>query len=81
MLVRTPILGLVIAAFMSILVMLIFEVPARPFSTGDAVLIYLVSFLPSLGIAMLFDPYSKAKKEEYLKINFYAEPDDQSGTV
>lgn len=84
MLKRTPILALQIAAVMSILIILIFQVDSRPFTTGQAVLLYFISFFPSMGIAMLFDPYPAQVKARYNKINFYIEeenPEDQVARV
>ena len=84
MLKRTPILALQIAAVMSILVILIFQVDSRPFTTGQTILLYFISFLPSMGIAMLFDPYPAQVKTRYNKINFYIEeenPEDQVAKV
>ena len=84
MLNRTPILALIIAAAMSILVILIFEKDDRPFTACQGLLLYFVSFFPSMGIAMLFDPYSAQIKAFYSKINFYIEeenPEDQVAKV
>ncbi|MCP4136291.1 MAG: hypothetical protein GY754_35300 [bacterium] len=75
MLKRTPILGLLISAIASIAIILIIEVPERPFTTGQGILLYITAFFPSMGIAMLFDPFSKEAKERYLKRNFYEEQD------
>ena len=73
MLRRTPLLATVIAGVFSILFALIFEEPERPFTTWKIVLLYVITFLPSMGIAMLFDPASARAREEFLKINFYEE--------
>jgi hypothetical protein len=84
MLKRTPILALIIAAIMSILVIIIFEKDDRPFTICQSLLMYFISFFPSMGIAMLFDPYSSQVKARYSKINFYIEeenPEDQVAKV
>ena len=84
MLKRTPILALIITAIMSILVILIFEKDDRPFTACQSLLLYFISFFPSMGIAMLFDPYSAQVKLRYSKINFYIEdenPEDQVAKV
>lgn len=73
MLRRTPILALLLGAAIAVAVTLLFEEPERPFTLGQRVVLFLVSIPPGLGIAMLFDPYPKKKKEEFLKINFYEE--------
>jgi len=73
MLIRTPGIGIIIAAVMSILIIIFFEEPVRPFTMWQLITLYVLAFLPSLGIAMLFDPNPQKAKEEYLKINFYAE--------
>jgi hypothetical protein len=69
---------------MSILVILIFEKDDRPFTACQSLLLYFVSFFPSMGIAMLFDPYSAQIKAFYSKINFYIEdekPEDQVAKI
>ena len=84
MLKRTPILALIIAAIMSILIILIFGKDDRPFTICQSLLLYFVSFFPSMGIAMLFDPYPKEVKARYNKINFYIEdekPEDQVAKI
>ncbi len=73
MLKRTPIIGVVLGGAIAVVVALFLEQPGRPFSAGQYVLLYLVSFLPGMGIAMLFDPFPRRKKTEYLEIDFYAE--------
>lgn len=73
MLKRTPQLGLLIAAVMSLLTIAIFEDPERPFTLCQGVLLYFIAFFPSTGIAMLFDPISKKAKVDYAKVNFYEE--------
>jgi len=48
------------------------------------VIFYFFSFFPSMGIAMLFDPFPNKIKEMYLKINFYIQeenPEDQVAKV
>ncbi|MCL1864207.1 MAG: hypothetical protein FWF73_00150 [Spirochaetes bacterium] len=84
MLKRTPLLALIIAAIMSILVILIFGKDDRPFTICQSLLLYFISFFPSMGIAMLFDPYPAQVKSRYSKINFYIEdenPEDQVAKV
>lgn len=84
MLKRTPILALIIAAVISILIILIFQVDERPFKTWQAILLYFVAFFPSMGISMLFDPYPAQVKKRYSKINFYIEeenPEDQVAKI
>jgi len=73
MLKRTPGAGLVIAGILSILIIIFFEDKARPFTMCQLFILYIISFLPSLGIAMLFDPNPKKAREDYMKINFYEE--------
>ncbi len=69
----TPLRAIIIAGILSILIALLFEEPERPFTTAQAILLYLIALLPSMGVAMLFDPASARAKEEFLKINFYEE--------
>jgi amino acid transporter len=69
----TPLRAIIIAGILSILIALLFEEPERPFTTLQAILLYLIALLPSTGIAMLFDPAPARAKEEFLKINFYEE--------
>ena len=73
MLKRTPSITMSFAALLTILIITLIEDPSRPLSTAQTVLFYLVALLPSFGIALLFDPFSKQKKDEYLKVNFYEE--------
>lgn len=73
MLPRTPLLGMLIAMVIAILIVLIFEIPTRPFSVRLAIWLYVLSLLPGLGIAMLFDPAPREARERLLKINFYEE--------
>ena len=84
MLKRTPILALIITAIMSVSIILIFEQDNRPFTLWQSLLLYFVAFFPSMGIAMLFDPYPALVKKRYSKINFYIEdenPEDQVARV
>ena len=74
MLKRTPSLAILITAVMSILIILIFEEPSRPFTSAQSILLFLIAFFPGMGIAMLFDPHPAEVKAKYLKINFY-DPD------
>ncbi|GAB4221247.1 MAG: hypothetical protein Kow00102_15400 [Spirochaetota bacterium] len=73
MLPRTPVLAMLFAMIIAILIVLIFEIPGRPFTIRLAIWLYTLSLLPGLGIAMLFDPAPRAAKERFLKINFYEE--------
>lgn len=84
MLKRTPILALLIAGIMSLLIVIIFQDNSRPFTQGQILMLYFFSFFPSMGIAMLFDPYPAMVKKRYLKINFYIQeenPEDQVAKV
>lgn len=73
MLPRTPVLAMFFAMIIAILIVLIFEIPGRPFTIRLAIWLYTLSLLPGMGIAMLFDPAPRAAKERFLKINFYEE--------
>ena len=73
MLKRTPLLAIIIAGLIDIVIIPIFEIPSRPFTIAQTILLYLITLLPSIGIAMLFDPNIKANSKELLKINFYEE--------
>lgn len=73
MLKRTPALAILIAILITLATVKLFQIDARPFTKGEIVLLYIISLLPSLGFALLFDPASRKAKEEYLKINFYEE--------
>jgi hypothetical protein len=84
MLKRTPLLALLIAGLMSILIILFFQDDTRPFTQGQTLMLYLFSFFPSSGLAMLFDPCPAMVKKRYLKINFYIQeenPEDQVAKV
>ncbi|HOV08739.1 MAG TPA: hypothetical protein PK482_06460 [Spirochaetota bacterium] len=84
MLKRTPLLAFIIAGIMTLLIALLFQEEDRSFTTGQTVIFYFFSFFPSMGIAMLFDPFPKKIKEMYLKINFYIQeenPEDQVAKV
>lgn len=81
MLKRTPLLALLITGILSILVILIFEKDARPFTSAQSILLYFIAFFPSMGIAMLFDPYSGQIKKMYNKINFYIQEEDPADQV
>ncbi len=73
MLKRTPLLALMIGGVLAILIILIFENPARPFTVGQGVFLLFLCWFPGMGVAMLFDPYAQKAREEFLKINFYEE--------
>jgi len=84
MLKRTPLLALLIAGIMSLLIIFIFQDDTRPLTQGQTLVLYFLSFFPSMGIAMLFDPYPAMVKKRYLKINFYIQeenPEDQVAKV
>ncbi|MDY6970174.1 MAG: hypothetical protein SVR08_16180 [Spirochaetota bacterium] len=70
---RTPILAIILAAIITVIIIQVFENPARPLTIGQSILLYLISLLPSLGILMLFDPAPQEARSSYLKINFYEE--------
>lgn len=71
MLKRTPLIALVLAGILSIIIILIFEIPSRPFTIKDAVVLYFLSLFISLGIALLFDPIARETTQKLSKINFY----------
>ncbi|MBN2042088.1 MAG: hypothetical protein JW864_18780 [Spirochaetes bacterium] len=71
MLKRTPVIAVFIAALIAIVVVYFLELPERPFSAGQKVLLYIISYCVGLGISLLFDPKAKETKNKYLKINFY----------
>jgi uncharacterized membrane protein YczE len=73
MLKRTPLLAILIAVLISFLVNYFVELPERPFTVWQQVLLYILSYLVALGIALLFDPVAAETKKKYLKINFYEE--------
>ncbi|MFH0976206.1 MAG: hypothetical protein V1874_10535 [Spirochaetota bacterium] len=73
MLKRTPLLAIFIAVIIFFIVKIFVETPARPFSTGQMILLYILSYVVALGIALLFDPRAAETKAKYLKINFYEE--------
>jgi len=73
MLRRTPALAILIAGVISILIVFIFEIHSRPFTTGQGILLYLISLLPSLGISLLFDTISREESRKLYQINFYEE--------
>ena len=71
MLKRTPFLAILVAGIISIIIILIFEIPSRPFTITQTVLLYIISLLPSIGFAMLFDPNARENSKKFLNINFY----------
>ncbi len=73
MLKRTPLIAIYIAGLISIAVALIFEIPSRPLTTGQTVLLYMISLLPAIGFALYFDPSAIEAKRKYSEINFYEE--------
>ena len=70
---RSFFLGIGLGGLLALAVVLFIQDPARPFTLGQLLLLLLAASLPGFGIALFFDPYSKRKKEEYLKIDFYSE--------
>lgn len=64
-------LSLIIAAILTLLAVLVFEDPARPFVAWQILLLYFLCCFPAKGVVMLFDPRAKMAKAEFLKINFY----------
>ena len=73
MLKRTPVLAIFIAALITVIVIYLFELPEHPFTIGQQVVLYILSYLVALGISLLFDPIAAETKKKYLKINFYEE--------
>jgi hypothetical protein len=73
MLKRTPILAVFIACIIAAAVVYLIEMPERPFTYGQLILLYVLSYCVALGIALYFDPKSQEIKKKYLKINFYEE--------
>ena len=73
MLKRTPILGIAFAAVIAYAIIFFFELPERPFTSGDLIILFFLSYLVGLGFALLLDPKAKETKENLLKINFYEE--------
>ena len=73
MLPRTTQLSILFAMIIAIIIVLLFEILARPFTIRLAIWLYVLSLLPGLGIAMLFDPAPREARERFLKINFYQE--------
>jgi hypothetical protein len=72
---RTPYLGLLFGAAIGFAVIWLVEAPDRPLTIAQAVIVYVLSCLPGLGVAMLCDPAPKRAKAEYLKVDFYAPKD------
>lgn len=75
MLKRTYVLGLLLGGAIAMVVVWSLQVESRPFTAPQLVLLFLVSCLPGFGLALLGDPFSRSKKEEYLKVDFYREDD------
>jgi hypothetical protein len=73
MLKRTPLIAIVIAFIIAALVVYFVELPGRPFTKGQLVLLFILSYCVALGIALYFDPKAAETKKKYLKINFYEE--------
>ncbi len=70
---KTPSIAIVTAGVLTVAILLIFEIPERPFALWQAFLIYFTALLPGIGVGLLFDSNAKKAREEYLKINFYEE--------
>ena len=68
---RTPFIAIFLALGILSCVVSFIEEPLRPFTTLQLVILYFFSYLPALGIAMLFDPAPQDAKKRFLKINFY----------
>ena len=73
MLKRTPIIATFIALLISLAVKYLIELPMRPFSIGQLIILYVISYCVSLGISLIFDPKAAETKKKYSKINFYEE--------
>ncbi len=73
MLKRTPFIAIVPAFVIAALVIYFVELPGRPFTKWQLVLLYMLSYCVALGIALYFDPKAAETKKKYLKINFYEE--------
>jgi len=75
---RTPIIALILAGIITLgTVIFLKEFPGwgvAPLSKPMLVLLYFISLLPANGIAMLFDPLPRQRREKYMKVNFY-DPD------
>ncbi len=67
----TPLLGLVLGALIAAGVVWLFEQPARPLTTAQLVLLFVLACLPGLGLAMLIDPKPRQVKKHYLQFDFY----------
>jgi hypothetical protein len=73
MLKRTPLIAIVIAVILCAAVKYIFELPERPFTILQLILLYILSYSVALGIAMYFDPKVKDTTKKFMGINFYEE--------
>ena len=73
MLKRTFVLGIGLGVILATIVVLLVQEEARPFTVPQMLLLLLTAILPGFGFALFFDPNSKRRKEEYLKIDFYSE--------
>ncbi|MBF0104201.1 MAG: hypothetical protein HQM16_02630 [Deltaproteobacteria bacterium] len=71
----TPYLGLLFGALILLGVWHFFEYPERPFTFFQLILLYMVSVLPGMGLAMFLDPAPQALRKEFLKENFYEHPE------
>jgi hypothetical protein len=73
MLKRTPLIAIFIACVITALVVYFVEIHERPFTYGELILLFILSYSVALGIALYFDPKAAETKKKYLKINFYEE--------
>ncbi len=73
MLKKTPIIALVIAVLLTLMIMYIFEMPSRPFTTGQTITLYIISLCVALGIVLFFDPKARETTKKLSEINFYEE--------
>ena len=70
---RTIPLAVIIAGLIAIAVIKIFEIPSRPFTGADVVILYFISLATSFGIALFFDPIARETTKKLYQINFYEE--------
>jgi hypothetical protein len=66
-------LGIVFGGLLAIATALLIQEAERPFSVAQWILLAGVSIPPGFGLAMVFDPYSRNKRAEYLERDFYQE--------
>lgn len=73
MLTRTPIIAVFIAGIISLAIKYLFELSSRPFTTGQLITLYVISYLVALGVALYFDPKAAETTRKLSEINFYEE--------